>query len=54
MKITILSVIAAFTLVACGADGQPVTPKYSTKTTIGYNSVTGPFNRTVFSVEIGH
>ncbi len=53
MKIVALSCVAALILAGCGADGQPLTPKYSTKTTIGYNSVTGPFNRTIVSVEVG-
>ncbi|MEE9426740.1 MAG: hypothetical protein V3V25_01210 [Paracoccaceae bacterium] len=53
MKSIILGFITALTLAGCGADGQPVTPTYSTKTTIGYNSATGPFNNTVFSVQLG-
>lgn len=40
-------------LAACGVDGAPVQPKYSTETTIGYNSKTGAFNKTKFSVEFG-
>ncbi|MGR3290169.1 MAG: hypothetical protein ACU0C9_03095 [Paracoccaceae bacterium] len=53
MKLIILGCIAAVTLAACGADGAPLKPKYTTKTTIGYSSVTGPYNSTVFSVEVG-
>ena len=53
MKLIILGCIAVLTLAGCGADGQPLTPRYSTKTTVGYNSATGPFNHTVFSVEVG-
>jgi len=54
MKFTLFAVIAAFTLAACGADGEPETPKFSTKTTIGYNSATGAFNKTTIGVEFGH
>ncbi|MEE9387516.1 MAG: hypothetical protein V3U96_02815 [Paracoccaceae bacterium] len=53
MKILILICISAVALAACGADGEPVKPRYTTKTTIGYNSVTGPFNSTVFGIEFG-
>ena len=53
MKTVILCCIAAVTLAACGADGEPLNPTYSTETTIGYNSSTGAFNRTVFGISIG-
>lgn len=49
----IFGLLTAVLLAACGADGEPLTPRYSTETTIGYNSKTGAFNHTVFSVEIG-
>ena len=49
----IYGLLTAVLLAACGADGEPLTPRYSTETTIGYNSKTGAFNHTVFSVEIG-
>ena len=49
--IAAISVLAF--LAACGVDGAPQQPRYSTETTIGYNSKTGPFNKTKFSVEFG-
>lgn len=45
--------LMAFVLVACGADGKPVKPTYTTQTTIGYNSSTGAFNKTRIGVEFG-
>ena len=49
----VAGLLIAVLLSACGADGEPLTPRYRTETTIGYNSTTGAFNHTVFSVEIG-
>lgn len=49
-----LLMLAALAVVtACGVDGEPVKPRYTTETTIGYNSRTGAFNRTVVGVEFG-
>ena len=53
MKMSIVIMASLLFLTACGADGEPVKPTYSSKHTIGYNSKTGPFNKHVFSVEIG-
>lgn len=53
MKVTIAVMTALLILTACGADGEPVKPTFSTKHTIGYNSVTGPFNKNVISVQFG-
>ncbi len=47
--LAVLSVLAG-----CGADGKPLKPTYTTETTIGYNSRTGPFNKTVIGVELSH
>lgn len=44
--------LAVFGLAACGVDGQPVTPKYSSKTTVGYNSKTGPFSSTSVGIDL--
>ncbi len=52
MKVIAAISVLAF-LAACGVDGAPQQPRYSTETTIGYNSKTGPFNKTKFSVEFG-
>jgi len=52
MKLIVLGCIAAVTLAACGADGAPLKPKYTTKTTIGYSSVTGPYNSTVLASKL--
>lgn len=49
----ITGLVAALLLAACGADGEPLTPRFNTETTIGYNSTTGAFNRTVLGVEFG-
>lgn len=54
MKLVIIACIAAVALVSCGADGQPLKPTYTTNTTIGYNSKTGPFNKTSFGVAFGN
>ncbi len=53
MKKLIAVIAGVLVLAGCGADGKPVKPTYSTKTTIGYNSVTGAFNRTVIGFEFG-
>lgn len=53
MKRIIAGCLALAFLAACGADGEPLKPSYSTQTTIGYNSRTGPFNKTVFGVCFG-
>lgn len=53
MKPMILATICSILLAGCGADGEPAKPVFSTKTTVGYNSSTGPFNHTVFSVQVG-
>ncbi len=49
--------IAAITilvmLAGCGVDGAPQKPRYTTETTIGFNSKTGAFNRTKIGVEFG-
>lgn len=50
MKLIVTALVACVVLVSCGADGAPLKPKYSTETTIGYNSRTGPFNTTSFGV----
>lgn len=47
----IVALCALVFVVGCGAGGPPITPKYSTKHTVGYNSKTGVFNRNVISVE---
>jgi len=54
MRLVIIFCVAAVTLAACGADGEPLSTTYTTKTTIGYNSKTGAFNKTVFGVAIGN
>jgi len=49
-----LAAVAVFAVLgACGVDGEPQEPRFSTETTIGFNSKTGPFNKTKFSVEFG-
>ena len=52
MKIA-LSLAALAVLVSCGVAGEPQTPRYSTETSVGYNSKSGPFSKTKFSVEFG-
>jgi len=51
MKLVIVISIAAFTLAACGVDGEPNAPKVTGKTTIGINSKTGVYNNTSLGVE---
>ncbi len=54
MKLLIAALVSAFGLTACGVDGAPVKPTVTTSTTIGYNSRTGPFNRTTIGIELGN
>ncbi len=54
MKALIAALAGLLVLTACGVDGEPVKPSYSTKTTFGYNSKTGSFNRTSIGVTIGN
>jgi hypothetical protein len=54
MKPLIVALLATLTLAACGVDGAPVKPTVTTSTTIGYNSATGPFNRTTIGIEVGN
>ncbi|MGR3344045.1 MAG: hypothetical protein ACU0DI_12615 [Paracoccaceae bacterium] len=49
----ITGLLIALLLSACGADGEPLTPRYSADATIGFNSKTGAYHRTVFGIEIG-
>ena len=52
--VSALAALAALlALAGCGVDGEPLKPTYSVKTTVGYNSATGPFNSTVFGIQIG-
>jgi len=51
MKLVVVILVAAFTLAACGVDGEPTAPKVSAKTTIGFNSKTGVYNNTSLGVE---
>ena len=54
MKAMIAALVGLLVLTACGVDGEPVKPSYSTKTTIGYNSRTGAFNKTTIGITIGN
>ncbi len=50
--IRIMAACSIFALTACGVDGQPITPKYTTETTIGFNSKTGAFNKTKITIDL--
>ncbi len=45
--------LTALLLAACGADGEPLTPRYSAETTIGFSSISGAYHRTAIGIEIG-
>jgi len=49
----IFALTGLLVLAGCGVDGEPLTPTYSTTTTIGYNSRTGPFSNTTVGVQFG-
>ncbi len=49
----IAGLLTACLLAACGADGEPLTPRYSAKTTIGFNSKTGAYNNTELGIHFG-
>ena len=49
----VLIALSLLSLAACGADGAPLTPKYSLSQTVGFNSTTGTFQKTVIGVEFG-
>lgn len=51
MKLILVISVTAFTLAACGVDGEPTVPKVTGKTTIGINSKTGVYNKTSLGVE---
>lgn len=51
IRISVLLSAFAF-LVACGVDGEPLTPEYTTSTTIGYNSKTGSFTKTSIGIDL--
>ena len=53
MKIAFLALSLGLALTACGVDGKPLKPTYTTQTTIGYNSRTGAFNKTTLGVQFG-
>lgn len=40
-------------LAACGADGEPVQPRLTGKTSIGVNSNSGVYSRNSVGIEIG-
>lgn len=53
MKKFVAGLIALTVLAACGVDGEPLTPSFSGKTTVGINSNTGAFTNTELGVSFG-
>ncbi len=53
MKLLLVAFAGLMALSACGVDGVPLKPRYSAQTTVGYNSSTGPFNKTTLGVQFG-
>jgi len=54
MKALILMCIAAVILAACGVDGEPLTPRFSGETNVGFTSNSGPFSDTSLVVSFGN
>ena len=49
----VCGLLSALLISACGADGEPLTPRYSAETTIGFSSNSGAYHRTAIGIEIG-